>query len=192
MVPCDNEFGLAFSKFLDDAEDVHAFSKLPQPFGFSIDYTDAGMNLRSYYPDFVAVDSEGGHWLIETKGAETTEVAHKDLAARNWCENATRLTKTEWWYIKVPQRAFEVLQPSRLEHLRALEPAAVVKLRGAIARLERSPRLNASFESSVPGLHFIGPASAMSFGPLFRFVVGAEYSVQVLSACLAPRTSQAA
>jgi FAD-dependent urate hydroxylase len=66
------------------------------------------------------------------------------------------------------------------------------KLRGAIARLERSPRLNASFESSVPGLYFIGPASAMSFGPLFRFVVGAEYSVQVLSACLAPRASQAA
>jgi FAD-dependent urate hydroxylase len=66
------------------------------------------------------------------------------------------------------------------------------KLRGAIARLERSPRLNASFQSSVPGLHFIGPTSAMSFGPLFRFVVGAEYSVQVLSACLAPRASQAA
>jgi hypothetical protein len=34
MVPCDNEFELAFSKFLDDAEDVQAFSKLPQPFGF--------------------------------------------------------------------------------------------------------------------------------------------------------------
>ncbi len=66
------------------------------------------------------------------------------------------------------------------------------KLRGAITRLERSPRLNASFQSSVPGLHFIGPTSAMSFGPLFRFVVGAEYSVQVLSACLAPRASQAA
>jgi FAD-dependent urate hydroxylase len=66
------------------------------------------------------------------------------------------------------------------------------KLRGAIARLERSPRLNASFQSSVPGLHFIGPASAMSFGPLFRFVVGADYSAQVLSACLAPRASQAA
>jgi type III restriction enzyme len=126
MVPCDNEFELAFSKFLDKAEDVHGFSKLPQPFGFSIDYTDAGMNLRSYYPDFVAIDKQGPHWLIETKGAETTEVAHKDLAARNWCENATRLTKTEWRYIKVPQKAFEVLQPSRLEHLRALQPAVVV------------------------------------------------------------------
>jgi cation diffusion facilitator CzcD-associated flavoprotein CzcO len=66
------------------------------------------------------------------------------------------------------------------------------RLRGAIARLERSPRLNAFFQSSVPGLHFIGPASAMSFGPLFRFVIGAEYSVRVLSACLEPRVSQAA
>ena len=66
------------------------------------------------------------------------------------------------------------------------------KLRGAIARLEHSPRLDASFQSSVPGLHFIGPTSAMSFGPLFRFVVGADYSAQVLSACLAPRASQAA
>ncbi|CAL78546.1 putative oxidoreductase; NAD(FAD)-dependent dehydrogenases [Bradyrhizobium sp. ORS 278] len=65
-------------------------------------------------------------------------------------------------------------------------------MREAIARLEKSPRLNAVFESSVPGLHFIGPASAMSFGPLFRFVVGAEYSAQVLSARLAPRASQAA
>jgi cation diffusion facilitator CzcD-associated flavoprotein CzcO len=66
------------------------------------------------------------------------------------------------------------------------------RLRGAIARLKRSPRLNASFESSVPGLHFIGPASAMSFGPLFRFVVGAEYSAQILSDRHATRASQAA
>lgn len=75
-----------------------------------------------------------------------------------------------------------------VDHLAFIEK----RLRSAIARLERSPRLNASFESSVPGLHFIGPTSAMSFGPLFRFVVGAEYSVQVLSVCLAPRALRAA
>jgi type III restriction enzyme len=67
MVPCDNDFEFAFSKFLDNVEDVVSFSKLPQPFGFSIDYTDAGMNLRSYYPDFAAVDTDGTHWLIETR-----------------------------------------------------------------------------------------------------------------------------
>jgi cation diffusion facilitator CzcD-associated flavoprotein CzcO len=65
-------------------------------------------------------------------------------------------------------------------------------LRASITRLKRYPRLDASFESSVPGLHFIGPASAMSFGPLFRFVVGADYSAQVLSDRVAPRASQAA
>ena len=62
------------------------------------------------------------------------------------------------------------------------------RLRCAIQRLERAPKLNANFETSVSGLHFIGPASAMSFGPLFRFVVGAEYTARVVSAHLAART----
>jgi hypothetical protein len=54
-------------------------------------------------------------------------------------------------------------------------------LRPRIARVDRSPRLDARFETSVPGLHMIGPASAMSFGPLFRFVVGAEHSARTLA-----------
>jgi FAD-dependent urate hydroxylase len=70
-----------------------------------------------------------------------------------------------------------------VERLEFIHP----KLRGAIQRLERAPRLNAIFETSVSGLHFVGPASAMSFGPLFRFVVGAEYSARVVSAHLAAR-----
>jgi len=124
LVPCDNHFERDFAKFLNNAEDVPRFAKLPQPFGFSIDYTDGSMNLRSYYPDFVAVDAKGTHWLLESKGAETGEVPHKDAAAEQWCENATRLTGTKWTYLKVQQKAFETLQPSRLEHLEALRPAA--------------------------------------------------------------------
>jgi type III restriction enzyme len=120
MVPCDNDFEKAFARFLDNAEEIRAFAKLPQPFGFSIDYTDEGVNLRSYYPDFVAVDKNEVHWLIETKGMESAEVGHKDLAATNWCENASALTKTRWKYVKVPQKAFEVLQPARLADLAAL------------------------------------------------------------------------
>jgi type III restriction enzyme len=120
MIPCDNDFEKAFARFLDSAEDVRAFAKLPQPFAFSIDYTDGGMNLRSYYPDFVALDSSGQHWLIETKGMESAEVSQKDAAAANWCENATLLTGTSWQYIKIPQKAFEVLQPARFSDLAAL------------------------------------------------------------------------
>lgn len=121
LVPCDNDFEREFAKFLDNSADVEAFAKLPQAFGFSIDYTDSAMNLKSYYPDFVAVDADGVHWLFETKGQETAEVARKDRAATLWCENATKLSKRTWKYTKVPQKDFEALQPHRLADLVALE-----------------------------------------------------------------------
>ncbi len=125
LVPCENPFERDFAKFLDNAEDVSAFAKLPQPFGFSIEYTDGAMNLRSYYPDFVAIDKDGTHWLLETKGAETSEVQYKDAAAIQWCTNATQLTGTTWRYLKIPQKGFETLQPTRLEHLMALSSATL-------------------------------------------------------------------
>lgn len=62
-------------------------------------------------------------------------------------------------------------------------------LREKIDRLELSPKLNATFESSVPGLRFVGASSAMSFGPLFRFVVGADYTARTISKHLASRVA---
>lgn len=120
LVACDNEFEKAFAKFLDMADDVKAFAKLPEVFGFAIDYTDGAGNLRSYYPDFVAVDEHGTNWLLETKGQETEEVKHKARAATFWCDNATKLTGKAWKYLKVPQKEFEKLQPDALADLAAL------------------------------------------------------------------------
>jgi len=111
-VACDNEFERAFAKFLDSSEDVAAYAKLPEQFGFCIEYTDTLVNLRNYYPDFALRLNDGSHWLVETKGREDTDVKRKDEAAVNWCENATALTKTNWKYLKVPQKEFEKLQPS--------------------------------------------------------------------------------
>jgi type III restriction enzyme len=87
---------------------------------FAIDYTDNAMNLRCYYPDFVAVGADGTHWLLETKGQESPEVPFKDRAATEWCENATSLTGVAWRYRKVPQGAFEALRPAALADLAAL------------------------------------------------------------------------
>ena len=67
-----------------------------------------------------------------------------------------------------------------VSRLSVLDPG----LRSAIETRALAPELNAKFETSVSGLRFIGPASAMSFGPLFRFVVGAEYTAQTVSAHL--------
>ncbi len=120
LVPCDNDFERDFAKFLDNASDVRAFSKLPRAFGFAIEYTDAAMNLKHYEPDFAALDEAGVHWLLETKGQETADVLRKDAAASRWCDNASKLSGTEWRYIKIPQKEFETLQPNRLADLGAL------------------------------------------------------------------------
>ncbi len=111
LVPCDNDFEYEFARFLENARDVIAFAKLPQQFGFSIEYTDNNANLRYYYPDFVVKTETEEMWLVETKGQESLEVAFKDRAARLWCENATVLTGTTWHYVKVPQKEYQKLQP---------------------------------------------------------------------------------
>ncbi len=59
------------------------------------------------------------------------------------------------------------------------------ELRGRIRRVERAPRLSMNFESSVPGAYFVGPITALCFGPLFRFVAGAEYAAPALARHLA-------
>ncbi len=111
-VPCDNEFEIDFSKFLQFAPDVARFSKLPARFGFSIEYTDAVANLRYYEPDFVAVLDNGDHYIIETKGREDPDVPRKDKAAALWCQYASDLTNVKWQYLKIPYKDFTRLQPS--------------------------------------------------------------------------------
>jgi type III restriction enzyme len=118
LVAADNEFEREFAHFLQNATDVRAFAKLPQRFSFAIEYTDSATNLRYYEPDFVAVGYDGVHYLVETKGREDIDVAHKDRAALIWCESATLLTGTAWRYVKVPQTEFTKLQPAELGEVR--------------------------------------------------------------------------
>lgn len=46
-------------------------------------------------------------------------------------------------------------------------------LRARLQHAEQTPVLSPSFESSVPGLYFVGLAAAASFGPIMRFAAGA-------------------
>jgi thioredoxin reductase len=64
-----------------------------------------------------------------------------------------------------------------VSRLKFLDP----EISDRIHRIERAPTLNINFESSVPGLHFTGPLSFMCFGPLFRFVTGADVTARRLA-----------
>jgi hypothetical protein len=48
-----------------------------------------------------------------------------------------------------------------------------------------TPRLSRWFETSIPGLHFVGTAAANSFGPMMRFAYGAGFVSRRLSRHLA-------
>lgn len=70
-----------------------------------------------------------------------------------------------------------------LERLRFLHDG----LRKQIRAVQDTPVLSTTFESSVPGLYFVGVASANSFGPMARFAYGAMYTSRRLSKHLAAR-----
>jgi cation diffusion facilitator CzcD-associated flavoprotein CzcO len=46
------------------------------------------------------------------------------------------------------------------------------------------PALTAGFETSLPGLHFLGATAARTFGPLMRFVAGTKYAARALTRCI--------
>jgi cation diffusion facilitator CzcD-associated flavoprotein CzcO len=64
-----------------------------------------------------------------------------------------------------------------MQALRFLDPEIVSEV-----RIEDStPVLSPTFQTSVPGLHMIGLASANCFGPAQRFAVGAKFTSRYLS-----------
>jgi thioredoxin reductase len=64
-------------------------------------------------------------------------------------------------------------------------------LRENIVQVAHTPHLSDQFETSVPGLHVVGPLAANAFGPLMRFMVGAEYSSPRLAAHLLKKPAKA-
>jgi len=58
----------------------------------------------------------------------------------------------------------------------------------AVRTREGYPELAVGFESSVPGLHFVGTPAAGTFGPLCRFVVGTSYVARELARHITTRS----
>lgn len=62
-------------------------------------------------------------------------------------------------------------------------------LRAALRTQAGSPVVDADYASSVPGLYFAGPAVAPTFGPVMRFVYGADHAARTVAARLAATAS---
>ena len=53
-----------------------------------------------------------------------------------------------------------------------------------IRTIANAPALSPDFQSSIPGLYFVGIAAANTFGPMMRFAYGANYTAHRLAAHL--------
>jgi thioredoxin reductase len=56
--------------------------------------------------------------------------------------------------------------------------------------VQNTPVLSSNFESSVPGLYFVGASAANTFGPLLRFAFGAGFTARRLSKYLSKVASR--
>jgi thioredoxin reductase len=75
-----------------------------------------------------------------------------------------------------------------LERLRFLSS----EIRSKLTTLAGTPALSSTFESSVPGLYFVGIAAANSFGPVMRFAFGADFAARTVTKALAKSLSRKA
>jgi thioredoxin reductase len=58
------------------------------------------------------------------------------------------------------------------------------EIRSALKQVNRTPLLSSEFESSVPGLYFVGIAAANTFGPVMRFAYGADFAARTVARAL--------
>jgi len=66
-----------------------------------------------------------------------------------------------------------------------------LEIRSRIKAIHRAPVLSSNFESTVPGLYFVGVVAANSFGPVMRFAFGAGFAARTLTGALANGLSRA-
>jgi thioredoxin reductase len=65
------------------------------------------------------------------------------------------------------------------------------ELRSQIKTVDGSPKLSSSFESTLPGIYFVGVAAAVSFGPVMRFAFGAGFAARRIAQTMTKMLAQA-
>jgi thioredoxin reductase len=120
-------------------------------------------------------------WWIKDRvlGKVPIHVRHELVEARNESQRVQLKMKDGEGSLKNVEVDFVIAgtgYDANVSRLKFLDP----EISDRIHRIEGAPNLSINFESSVSGLYFTGPLSFMCFGPLFRFVTGAEVTTRRL------------
>ena len=131
-------------------------------------------------------------WFMRGKleGKVRTLLAHQLVSSRMEGDQVC-VSATDDRNGRVNLRADQVICATGYQpDLRSL-PFLDAELRRKIVHVQHTPHLSDYFETSVPGLYAMGALAANTFGPLMRFMVGAEYVAPRLSAILVKASRRA-
>jgi hypothetical protein len=149
------------------------FRQMPQPFRFA--------KVRE-------VAGPAGGWFIRERvvgkvpfnvAVEISSAAVEGNRARLELTDKTGTRKTLFADHVIAATGYRV----DLRRLTFMDPT----LQSEIQAVEHTPVLSSNFESSVPGLYFVGTSAANTFGPLLRFACGARFTARRLSRHLGNR-----
>ena len=109
----DSSTGRNAANILDDASQVHYWVRLLIG-DLPILWNGAG---NWYHPDFIAVESEGTHWIVEVKAdneLESADVQSKRQAARRWANHvsADPSLGVRWRYLLVSESQIQTAKGS--------------------------------------------------------------------------------
>lgn len=114
----DSHFELEFSTYLENCDDVIAYSKNYLAVHFKIDYVNADGDISNYYPDFFVKVADNAVYIVETKGLEDLDVPPKMARLKQWCEDINRVqSKIKYDFIFVDQESFEKYEPKTFKQL---------------------------------------------------------------------------
>jgi len=117
--PRGSEYERNFMRYLDEQEQVVAYTKVLPRMPLRIPYHNTQGYLRHYTPDFV-VKGIGGYFLLEPKGEgwdQQEDTAEKVQAATKWCREVSELTGEHWEFVKILQPDFERFQALPFDQL---------------------------------------------------------------------------
>jgi len=114
----DSHLELLFAAFLEECDDLIAYSKNYLAIGFKLDYVNADGDISNYYPDFVVKVTNREMFVVETKGQEDLDVPLKMQRLKQWCEDINRMQQDKKYdFVYVDEEGFEKYKPTSFKQL---------------------------------------------------------------------------
>lgn len=108
----DSCFELEFASFLEQCNDVIAYTKNYISIHFKLDYINKDGDLSNYYPDFIVKLNDGKFVIVETKGLEDLNVPAKMRRLQQWCVDINKAqSKTKYDFVFVDDTEFKKYNP---------------------------------------------------------------------------------